>query len=94
MFGFQGEDERKVKYTKLQQIQSMNSEGKSTFCIVNSDMACISTELANLIYDKSEKNKVLRMETIQQELVKSEKVEQQIELNKEQDTNSNETLLI
>ena len=53
-------DERGVTYAKLQQSQYMHRTGKSTFCIVNSDKTCISNELANLIYDKEEKNQVLR----------------------------------
>ena len=45
----------------------MNNGGKSTFCILNCNKACISTELANLIYDRVGKNQVLRIETIEQE---------------------------
>ena len=63
-------DEREVTYTKLQDTQCMNNKGESTFCIANSDKACISTELADLIYEKVETNWVFRIETIQQELCK------------------------
>ena len=34
----------------------MNNKGKPTFCIVNSDKACASTELVHLIYEKVEKD--------------------------------------
>ena len=50
---------------------------------VNKDKACISTELANLIYDKVEKNQELRIENTQETLSKPDKEEQQIELDKE-----------
>ena len=50
----------------------MNSKGKPIFCIVNSDKACISTELADLIYDKIEKDQALRIEIIQQDICKPE----------------------
>ena len=36
------EGESEVTYTKLQGPQCMNSKGKSTFCIVNSDVRHIS----------------------------------------------------
>ena len=51
----------------------MNNIVKSAFCIVNSNEACISTDVANLIYSKVEKNQVLRIETIKQQLCKLEK---------------------
>ena len=54
----------------------MNNRGKSTFCIVNSNKACISTELANLIYDEVEKYQVHRTRTMKQELCKPGKREQ------------------
>ena len=62
------------------------------FCIVDSDKACISTKLANLIYDLVEKNQVFRIKTVQQEFCKPEKKEQ-IELDEEQEKNCYETLL-
>ena len=46
------EDKCEVTYTKLQQTKFMDSKCKSAFCIVNSDKACISMELAGLTYDK------------------------------------------
>ena len=45
----------------------MNSKDKSFFA-VNHGMACISAELANLICEKVEKNQLLCIDTIQQEL--------------------------
>ena len=50
--------------------------------------------MANLIYDNIENNDVLGIETIKQELCKSEKKEQQIELDEEKEKNPYETLLI
>ena len=70
------------------------NRGRSTCCTVNSNNACISTELANLIYDKVENNDVLTIETVKQELGKPEKKEQQIELDDEEEKNSYETLLM
>ena len=57
---------------------------KSSFCTVNSNgatsnKACVSPELAKLIYDKVENNEVLRTESIKPELCKPERREQQIE---------------
>ena len=72
----------------------MNNRGKSSFCTVNSNKACIWTELANLLYNKVENNDVLRIETIEQKLWKPEKREQQLELDKKQEKNLYETLLI
>ena len=46
----------------------MNNIGKSFFCIVYRNKACVSNELANLIYYKVEKNQACRIETIKQEL--------------------------
>ena len=46
-------DEREMIYTKLQ-AQCMKSKGESTVYIVNSDKACISTELNDLKYDRVE----------------------------------------
>ena len=43
------EDESDVIYTGPQQTQCMRSKDKSTCCIDNSDKACISTELSDLI---------------------------------------------
>ena len=65
----------------------MNNGGKLTFCIVNSNKACVTTELAKLIYNKVEKNWVLRTETIKQELKKPEKKEQEVELDEKQEKN-------
>ena len=39
------EEEKVMRYTKLQQNHCMFNRGKSTLCIVNSNKACISTEL-------------------------------------------------
>ena len=72
-----------MKYTKLQENHCMNDRGTSSFCSVNSNKPCVSTKLANLIYDKAKKNQVLRIETIKQELHKPQKKEQQIELHEE-----------
>ena len=72
----------------------MNNRSKSTFCIVNSNKVCVSTQLVNLIYDKVERNQVLRIETIKQELCKLEKKESQIKIDDKQWKNSYETLLI
>ena len=58
------EEEKGMRYTKLQQNHCINNRGKSTICIVNSNKACISTELANSIYDKVEKNQVFRIKII------------------------------
>ena len=49
----------------------MNKRGKSysgavNTYTVNNDMACISTELANIICNKVENNQVLSVETIKQ----------------------------
>ena len=63
---------------KLQQTQCMISKGKSTFYNVKGNNACISTELANLIHDKVEKNQVLRIDAI-------EKEEKQIELDEDKE---------
>ena len=46
------EDESYAIYTGLQQTQCMRSKGKSTFCIVNTDTLCISSEMADLKFDK------------------------------------------
>ena len=72
----------------------MNNRGKSTFCVINSDKLCISTDLANLIYDRVEKNQLLRIKTLKQELCKPEKNEQQIELEEKQGKNPYETMLM
>ena len=58
------EDEKEVTHTKLQQTKCMNSKGKLTFCIINSDKPCISTQLGDLIYGEVEKIQVLKTETI------------------------------
>ena len=65
-----------MTYANSDQIQCIRSKGKPTFCIVNSDMACIPTDLASLIHNKAEKNHVLRIGTIQQEIGNPEKEEQ------------------
>ena len=54
--------------TMIQQIHSMDSEGKATAYIENSDKVCIATNKPDLIYDMVVKNKVLGIETIQQEI--------------------------
>ena len=72
----------------------MNNGGKLTFCIVDSNKTCIPSELNNLILDNVEKNWVLRIQTIRQELCKPEKKEQQIELDEEQEKNPCEIMLI
>ena len=77
-------------YSRLQQIQSMVKVRQ--LLIVNIDKACISSKLANWIYDKAEKNHVLRIETIQQEFSTSE-VKEQIEIDEEQEKNPCETFL-
>ena len=51
----------------------MNSEGQATAYIANSGKACISTELADLIHDKVQKNQTHKIGTIQQELCMPEK---------------------
>ena len=66
---------RGMRYTKLQQNHYMNNRDKSLFYILNSNKACISTELVNLIYKKLEKNQELKIETTEQELCKPEKKE-------------------
>ena len=67
-----------MRYTELQHNHCINNKGKSSFCIVNSNSVnsnktCITTELANLIYNKVENNEILRIKTIKQELNKPEK---------------------
>ena len=86
-------EERGMKYTELQQSHCMNNRVKSSFCLVNSPKACISTELTSLIYSKVEKNQEPRIENIKQELCKPEKKEQQIELGEEEEKNPYEILL-
>ena len=59
----------------------MKYRGRSSFCTVNSNTVnskkvCISTEKANLIYDKIENNEGLGIKTIRQELCKPQKLEQ------------------
>ena len=44
-------------------------------------MACVSTELVSIIYDKGDVNQVLSVETIKQEIQNAEKNDQQIELD-------------
>ena len=88
------EEERLMRYNKLQQNHCMNNRDKSTFCIVNINMACISIELAHLICDKIEKNQALWIETIKQEMYKPEKRKQHIGLNEEKVMNPYEILLI
>ena len=70
------------------------NRSKSSSCDVNSNKACISHELTNLRYNEVENNDVLRIETMKQELCVPEKKENQIELDKEQEKNPYETLLI
>ena len=62
---------RGMRYAKLQQNHCMDISGKSPFCVISSNRACLSTLLANLIYDKIEKKQVLRKETIKQEFCKT-----------------------
>ena len=57
----------------------MDNRNKSYFCDVNTDKACILTELANLIYNKVEKNQVHGIETIQHELCQLEVKDLQVE---------------
>ena len=84
-----------MTFTSPGHTQCMNSKGKLTFYIVNSDKACISTELADLIYDNIERNQVLRIETIKQELCKPEKEEQMmVRYNEKQEKNPRRYLLI
>ena len=59
------DDENEAIYIRLQKVQCISSKGKSSFCIINSHKTCISTEVADLIYDKVEKNQVPRIETMQ-----------------------------
>ena len=49
----------------------MNDRGKSTFCIVNSYKACVSTEQANFIYNQVEENQVHRIETYKTRIVQT-----------------------
>ena len=65
----------KWKRSDIHKVTTNTMLGKSSFCIVHTDKGCISTELVISIYDKVEKNLVLRIETIQQELGKPEKEE-------------------
>ena len=64
----------------------MDSEGKTTNYIVNSGKICISSKFADLIYNEVEKNQVLRIQTIHQELSIS-KVKELIELDDEKERN-------
>ena len=72
----------------------MKKRGKSNFCIVNSNKECASNKLANSMHNKVEKNQVLSLETIKQELCKTEKREGQRELDMEQENNPHKSLLI
>ena len=77
----------------------MNNRGKSYSCTVNNtavnnDMACVSTEIAYIIYDKVENNQVLSLENIKQGIQSPEKKKQCIEIDKEQVKNPYETLLL
>ena len=58
---------------KQKQNHCMNNRGRSTFCIINSNKACMSTELASLIYNMVEKIQAVLMKTIKQELCKPDK---------------------
>ena len=78
---------------ELQQTQYMTSKGKSIVCFVHSDKACISTEVAKLIYDKVEKNQVVRTKIMQQELCRLRSKEE-MELDEVQEQNPYEMMLI
>ena len=52
--------------------------------MINISNACIPIEMANLIHSKVDYIEVLRIKTIKQELCKSEKKEQKIELDDKQ----------
>ena len=78
------EKERRMKSTEVQCNHYMNNGGQSSFftansIIVNSNKACISSELASLIYNEVENKEVLRSMTIKQVLCEMEKNAQQIE---------------
>ena len=82
-------NKRGMKYIELQKNHCMNNRGKTSFCIIKSNtvisnMAQVSTVVANLIYEKIENNDVFRILTIKQELCKSQKREQQIKVDVEQ----------
>ena len=62
----------------------MDIGSKATAYTENSDKAYFSSMLADLIYDKVEKNQVLRIKTIQQDLNKLE-VRGKQELDEEQE---------
>ena len=47
-------------YTGLQQTRCISSKGKSTFCTIKNDKECILDDLADFVYDKVEKNQVLK----------------------------------
>ena len=51
----------------------MNNRGESTVCIVKSNEVCIATELFDLIYNKVEKNQVLRIKTMKEDYVNQRK---------------------
>ena len=53
------EEERGIRDTKIKQNYCMKNRCKSAFCIVNSNKACVSTELANYIYNEIEKIRYL-----------------------------------
>ena len=65
----------------------MIDKGKSTLHTVNSDKACISIDVTDLIYNKVEKNKVFRIKTLQQKLCIPENKEH-MELDEEQENKS------
>ena len=57
------EERREKRYLELWHCHCMSNRAKSCSCIVNNnnntennDMVCISTELANVIHEKAEKN--------------------------------------
>ena len=50
-------DEGEFVYSGLQQNQSIDSEEKITTFVVSTGKACISTELADLIYDRWKRTK-------------------------------------
>ena len=71
---------RNVRCNEVQSIFCVNN--RSTLSgqhNVNSDQTYISTELANLIYNKVEKNEVIGIETIQYELCRLEEKYLQVE---------------
>ena len=82
-----------VTYVGIQQTQAWIVKVSQAHYIVNRDKACISSKLADLIYNKVEKNQVLRIENKQQGLNTTE-VKGRIVLDDKQEMNPCEALLI